>query len=890
MPQPSRPGFALRALLAVFLLLAAAPGSPQERKPFAPGAPPRYMPERIYDLRHLRLDLAFDSTKGEISGTATNTLVPLRPGTDTLVFHAADLRVAKVRLAGSGEELRFSLDPQARTLTVRLGRAYGPEDVLDVAIDYSARPRSGLYFVGPDEGYPDKPRQIYSQGQPDFNHHWFPSWDYPNDRATTELLGTVERPFQVVSNGRLVEVTDRPDGRRTFHWKMEQPHTTYLVSVVVGELSRVADEWKGIPVEYYVPPGREDEARRSFGVTPKMMDFFSTVTGRPYPYAKYAQSAVYDYMWGGMENTTATTMTERTLHDARAALDISSEYLVAHELAHQWFGDLVTCRSWEHVWLNEGFADYMTALWFRHAHGMDEFAWELDDLRQDYLAEDRDEYRRPIATRRYADPVQMFDAHTYEKGALVLRMVHYLLGEETWWRAVREYLARFAGQTVTTEEVRGVFEQASGMPLGPLFDQYVHGAGHPELSVRWHWRPGRPGEGMVRLEVEQTQRVTDETGFFSFPVEIGLVGASGMEVRRVQLEPRRFQDLDLPSDERPRTVVFDPRAWMLAAVDFDKPLAEWIVQLEAADSLAAKLEALRALGEKGGGMARGEAEAALGRALREEPFRGARQVAAQSLAKLATDAALSELRAGLADREGRVRTEVLKALSAFPRHRELIPVLTRALEREEGTYARAAAAESLGSFEEWRGEAAPALVRALSQKSHNDAIAAAAIKALAALGAPQTFDQAVRYARYGAPGNSRDDAFLALARYAAKQEDPKVREEARRILEGYLDDPSYLARRGLYPALAELGDPAAIPALERAARNEVDAMQRLAAEKAIEELREPPAEAGTAAGMADRLQQLEREAEVLRQRIDELEGEGESEEKVEEEKGTQPPP
>lgn len=877
--HPSR----TRALPVLLLLLfAAAPGSSQGRQPFAPGAPPQEMPERAFDLRHVRLDLAFDWKKGEVAGTATNTLAPLRPGTDTLVFHAADLKVSKVRLAGA--DLRFSLDPQAATLTVRLDRAYGPDDVLDVAIDYAAHPRAGLYFVGPDEGYPDKPRQIYSQGSPELNRCWFPSWDYPNDRATSELLATVERPLQAVGNGKLLEVLDRPDGRRTYHWRMAEPHTTYLASVVIGEFSRVADQWKGIPIEYYVPPGREEEARRSFGETPKMMEFFSTVTGKPYPYAKYAQSTVVDYMWGGMENITATTQTERTLHDARAALDYSSEGLVAHELSHQWFGDLVTCRSWEHTWLNEGFADYMTALWLRHAHGPDEFAWEVDDLRRAYMTEDRDRYRRPIATKRYADPIQLFDAHTYDKGALVLRMVHDLVGEETWWRAVREYLARFAFRTVTTADFQQVAEEVSGIPLGLLFEQYVYGAGHPELSVRWEWRPQ---ERMVRLAVEQTQSLTEETGFFSYPVEIGLVGENGMEVRRVQLEPRHIQDLDIPAGERPRTVVFDPHAWLLATVDFDKPLAEWTAQLEAADGLAMKLEALRALGEKGGGMAKGEAEAVLGKALREEPFRGARQVAAQSLAKLGTDAALAELKAGLGDREGRVRTETLKALGSFPRHRELVPLLTRALEQEEGTYARAAAAEALGHFEKSRKEVVPALVRAFSQKSHGDAIAGAAVKALADLGAPQAYDQAVRLARYGAPAGSRDDAFLALAKYAAKQQDPGVRKEARRILESYLDDPIYMARRSLYPALAELGDPDAIPALERAARNETDADQRLRAEDAIEKLREKQAAAAPGPGTVDagRIEQLEREAEVLRQRVDELEGK-----KVEEKGKGVPPP
>jgi aminopeptidase N len=862
-----------RPLALALLLLAAPPAaSPmlaQENapgtRPFAaPGALPSYMPARELDLRHLRLDLAFDPEAKAVSGTATNTLTPLRPGTGTLVFHAVDLQVSRVRLGDS--ELPFSLDPAAETLTVHLDRPRGPEDELVVAIDYTARPRAGLWFVNPDPGYPKKPRQIWSQGEPNLNRHWFPSWDYPNDRATTEMVATVPRPLSVVSNGRLAEVTDRPDGRRTFHWTMEQPHTTYLVSIVVADQVKVADSWNGIPIEYYVTPGREEQARVSFGQTPAMMEYFSTVTGVPYPYAKYAQTTVYDYMWGGMENITATTQTERTLHDARHETDYSSEGLVAHELAHQWFGDLITCRSWDHLWLNEGFADYMTAAWKGHAHGADELAWEWDDVVQDHLSEAESKYRRPLVTQLYGAPIRMFDAHSYEKGALVLRMVHAQLGEETWWRAVREYVARFANQTVTTADLQRTLEDVSGVSLGPLFDQYVHGAGHPELALRWSWHPE---ERLVRLHVEQTHRITGEVGFFSFPVEVALVGENGTatrsDIRRVQLEARRQQEIAIPSETRPRTVVFDPQGWMLKEVSFDKPLAEWIVQLENAAPLAARLEALRALGAVGGGMAEGQAEAALGRALREQPFYGARVVAAEALGKLATPAALEALRPGLEDKHSKVRTAALEALGRFPGRRELIAVLRRAVEREESHAARAAAAKALGKFRDHRSEAIPVLVRALEEPTHRDVLQEAALASLAELDAPETFDLAVRYARWGAPSNSREDALKALARWAAARRDPKTTERVRKVLEGYLTDPVYLVRNGVFDALGELGDPAAIPALERAGRNEADDEQRLSAEEAIRTIGEKQAaERAETRDLEQRVIQLEREVEVLK--------------------------
>ncbi|PYQ62863.1 MAG: hypothetical protein DMF53_12075, partial [Acidobacteria bacterium] len=445
----------------LLILAAAVPGRAAPRD-FAPeGTPARYMPTRQYDLQHLRLDLAFDWDARSVAGTATNTLVPLLPGVDSLVLYAAGLEVRKVRV--NGAERPFTLDPEAQTLTVRLDRGYGPQDRLEVAVDYSAHPQAGLYFVGPDRGYPNKPRQIWSQGEADLNRFWFPSWDYPNDRTTTEMVATVKRPLMVVGNGKLLEVTDQPDGRRTYHWRMDVPHSTYLVSVAVGDFMRVADTWRDIPVEYYVPSGTDEAtARRSFGDTPKILEFFSQVTGRPYPYAKYAQSAVVDFMWGGEENISATTQTASALHDARAEADHSSEGLVAHETAHQWFGDLITCEDWSNAWLNEGFADYFTALYKRHAHGEDAFAWEMDDLRSSYLREAERAYQRPIVTRRYADPFDMFDRHTYEKGALVLHMIHYLLGEEGWSRGIRAYVERFAGQTVTTADLQDALEKATG--------------------------------------------------------------------------------------------------------------------------------------------------------------------------------------------------------------------------------------------------------------------------------------------------------------------------------------------------------------------------------------------------------------------------------------------
>jgi aminopeptidase N len=868
-------------LAALFLCciagaIAAPPAAAQTG--FAPaGQPPQYAPEHSYDLQNVRLELAFDLDAGTVAGTATNTVVPLLPGVDTLVFHAAELAVQRVHLAGpagatGGPDLPFSLDPEARTLTVQLGRAYGPQDRLDVAIDYSAKPRAGLYFVRPDKGYPSKPRQVFSQGEPDLNRYWFPTWDYPNDRATSEMLATVKSAYEVVGNGKRLEVLDRPDGRRTFHWKMEVPHPTYLISVVIGEFVRTADQWQDIPVTYYVPRELAADARRSFGETPAMIDFFSQATGRPYPYPQYAQTTVYDYMWGGMENISATTLTVRTLHDERAEPGYSSVGLVAHEAAHQWFGDLITCQDWAHVWLNEGFADYFEILYQRHAHGEDEADYVVDEGRNNYLKEAKNEYRRPIVTYRYPDPIALFDSHSYEKGAQVLHMVRFLLGEEGWWKGIREYVRRHAAQSITTEELVTALEESSGVSVRPLFDQYVFGAGHPELALRWDYQPDRR---MVHLEVRQTQERNDQVGFFSFPVEIALVGEAGEKaaVQRLPVLAKEVQDLYIPADRRPRTVVFDPKGWILKSVDFDKPAAEWIVQLDTAETLLAKLEAERALGKLGGG----EAVAALGRALREAPFHGVRTVAAESLAEIGTEAALAALRPGTQDRDARVRTAAYKGLGSFPGEPDLGPVLRKALETDASYHARAGAAEALARVQGDRTQAIQALTRALAQGGYEETVPAAAVQALADLDAPQAFEQAVRLSRYGAPRGSRDEALKALVTAATASQEAKKREEARKVLEGYLNDPDYLFRSDVFEALGDLGDPAAVPALERSARGEADVQQRLHARAAIDKLQK----AQTASGggkeieeLRQRIEQLERELDVLKAQVEARQGDG----------------
>ncbi|HEX6203873.1 MAG TPA: M1 family metallopeptidase, partial [Thermoanaerobaculia bacterium] len=741
--RPARAAVLVFAAAAAFAALAAPPAA-AARRPFAPpGTAPVYMPARTYDLLHRQLDLAFDWQGRRVSGTAVNRLTPLLPGTRHVDLHAVGLAIERVTV--NGVEAVWEERPGDGTLRVDLGRAVAPPEEVEVAVTYSARPRAGLYFVGGEPEYPDKPAQVWSQGESEFNRHWFPSWDHPNDRATTEAAYTVPAGWRAIGNGRLVGVDELPDGRRTFRWAIDQPHVNYLVSIVAGELVEVEDTpWQGVPIVHYVPAGYEDEARRSFGKTPEMMRLFADLTGVPYPYDKYAQTTAVDFIWGGMENVSATTQTIDTLHDERAATDVSSDGLVAHELAHQWFGDLVTCRTWAHCWLNEGFATYFTGIWREHAEGPDDFAWEVWGWRDDYFAEDARVYRRPIVTHRYPFPMALFDRHLYDKGALVLHMVRDWTGDAGWWRGIGEYLDRHADQTVVTAQFQTAMEEATGVPLGALFDRYVHGAGHPELTVSWGWDADR---GMVRLDVEQTQEITAETGLFEYPVEVALVAADGTTTsHEIRIEPRREQSRWVSAAARPETVVFDPRGVFLAEVDFAKPAAEWAAQLAAGGPLASRLTAIRALGELAGD----EAVAALGRAAAGEPFWGARAEAAKALAAIRTGPALAALEPALDDRESKVRREAVEALGAFALgadeadRQRLLARLESTLGSDRSYYARAAAARALGRFAADREVAVPLLVRALGQESHRQVVRAAAIESLARLDPDRAWEPAGR--------------------------------------------------------------------------------------------------------------------------------------------------
>ena len=364
--------------------------------------------------------------------------------------------------------------------------------------------------------------QVWSQCQDEDARYWFPCFDAPNEKATTEMTVTVPQPYFALSNGTLLSTTrDEAAGTITYHWLQDQPHSTYLMTLVVGEFSERTEMVDGLPVQWYVTPGREDDGQRAFGDTPEMVRFFGQRLGVPYPWNKYAQIAVSDFVFGGMENISATTLTDPALFDARARLD-SSDALIAHELAHQWFGDLLTCRDWSHGWLNEGFATFLDALFHEHNKGSDEFRYYL---RQNAQATSRGwgRYRRPIVTNVYNEPIDLFDRHLYEKGALVLHMLRYVLGDAAFWDSLQQYVTANRHHVVETVDLERAIETATGRNLQAFFHQWVYKGGHPEYQVEFAWDDAtRIATVTIRQQQQTGIEHGVETPLFDMPVTCSL--------------------------------------------------------------------------------------------------------------------------------------------------------------------------------------------------------------------------------------------------------------------------------------------------------------------------------------------------------------------------------
>ncbi|MGB5771999.1 MAG: M1 family metallopeptidase, partial [Crocosphaera sp.] len=661
------------------------------RKFELPGAKPHYNPDRYGQVNHIFLDLSLDIPNKSFTGTCTITLTPVRSGINQLILDAVDLDIKSVLI----NEVSQPFDYNQEQLTIHLLQPT-QEKAIKIAINYQVeQPQRGLYFIVPDEHYPQKPTQVWTQGEDEDSRFWFPCFDYPGQLATSEIKVKVPNNFMAVSNGELISQEEIAENT-IYHWSQKQVHPTYLMTLAVGEFSEIKDEWKGIPVTYYVEKGREEQAKLSMGKTPRMIDYFSSKFGYDYPYPKYAQVCVNDFIFGGMENTSTTLLTDRCLLDEKAVIDQPfTESLVAHELAHQWFGDLVVIKHWSHAWIKEGMASYSEVLWTEHEYGKDDAAYYLLKEARSYLEEDSSRYRRPIVTNIYREAIELYDRHLYEKGACVYHMIRGILGEELFDKAIHIFVNENAHKTVETIDLLRAVETSTGYNLSFLFDQYVFRGGHPDYKISYSWDNDN---NLAKLTITQTQVKDTENSnnqdIFALKIPIGFgYQNSAMKTFKLRIHEKQ-QTFYFPLETKPDFISFDVNNYFLKTVELDYPIAELKAQIKYDLDPVSRIYAAIAIGKKGNL----EAVKILEEVLTKDKFWGVRLEVAKQLGKIKLEQSGEALMKGLSDDNLKVRRAVIESLANI-KSNLCYETLKSSLETEDQSYyCEAAIASSLGSI------------------------------------------------------------------------------------------------------------------------------------------------------------------------------------------------
>ena len=512
---------------------------------------------RTFDVQHYILRVNFDRDRKIVFGDTTIQLKPLKNDFKSIELDAADLEFESVKLENSNKDLTYRL--AGEKIFIALDKAYAPEDLISVRLTYSTKPRKGVYFVDAIEkdGKISRAAQVWSQGEAEESHFWFPCYDFPDDKATSEEFITVAKGETAIGNGELLETTENADGTKTFHYKILVPHSSYLTSFVVGTYTKVPDTYKNISLGYYVYPDKTTLAQSAYGKTKEIMRVYEQLTGVDFPYNKYDQTMVAQFQFGGMENITATTMADSEI--IFADFDFGKnvvEDLVSHELAHSWFGNLVTCKNWSELWLNEGFATFMEAAYREKMYGREDYLRKINEDSAAFIIADARSRKRPPLFNPQAEPITLFDEpeFIYQKGGAVIHTLRETVGTENFWKAINLYLNRHKFQNVESPDLQKAMEETSAMNLDWFFSQWVYGAGFPKLNVKQAYNPTTK---TLSLTVTQTQKLDKTTpSAFILPLDVEITTAKGVKTEKIEVK-KRLETFLIKLDGKPREVEID---------------------------------------------------------------------------------------------------------------------------------------------------------------------------------------------------------------------------------------------------------------------------------------------------------------------------------------------
>ncbi|APU95718.1 peptidase M1 [Sphingobacterium sp. B29] len=557
----------------------------------------RATPTKINDLVHTKLDVHFDYTNQFLNGKEWVTLKPHFYPTDSLRLDAKGMDIKQVSLVNGSQLIPLKYTYDDHSLLIKLDRNYLSKEQYTVYLDYTAKPNllkvqgsaaindaKGLYFINPDERMPNKPRQIWTQGETEASSAWFPTIDRPNQKTTAEISMTVLDNYVSLSNGVLSKQQKNNDGTRTDTWKMDLPHAPYLFMMAVGDFKIYQDKYNNIPVDYYLEPKYAPYAKDIFGKTPAMMDFYSKTLGVPYPWNKYAQIVCRDYVSGAMENTSATLHGEHVQKTKRELLDDNQEGTIAHELFHQWFGDLVTAESWSNLTMNESFATFGEVIWREHDGGKDRGDKSRFEKLQSYLKSTKNGKSPTLARYYYHDKEDMFDNISYAKGSLILYALKEQMGDEAFYQSLKKYLTDNSFKTGEPQQLRLAMEEVTGKDWAPYFNQWYYQGGHPILKITT-----RNGENSVILNVAQIQDSTVQT--FQLPLAVDIYTKNGKIRQTFQLNRRNAQFM-IPLPAAVEFIDIDPEKTLVGQIQIDKSDADYLYQYEHAPSFANRVGAI----------------------------------------------------------------------------------------------------------------------------------------------------------------------------------------------------------------------------------------------------------------------------------------------------------
>lgn len=595
--------------------------------------------KRINDLLHTKLEVSFDWDSTYLYGKASLDFKPYFYPTDSLLLDAKGFQILEVALIDSvGKKKKLEYTYDSLQLAIQLDRSYTRADSYSIFIDYIAMPNKldkggseaitsdiGLYFINPQGKDSSKPRQIWTQGETEASSCWFPTIDSPNERMSQEIYITVDTQYISLSNGTLMFQTVNGDGTRTDYWKQDLPDAPYLTMMAIGEFAKVEDQWRNKAVNYYVEPEYEHLAREIYPHTVEMIEFFSNQLDLPYPWDKFDQIVVRDYVSGAMENTSAVIYGDFIQGNQRYLIDNSGEDIVAHELYHHWFGDLVTTESWSNLPLNESFATYGEYLWNEHKYGKDQADYGLQNDLQAYLQEAAIQEKSLI--RFYYDHrMEMFDRHSYQKGGRVLHMLRKYVGDEAFFLSLKKYLEDNAYQSVEIHNLRLAFEEITGEDLNWFFSQWFMEKGHPILKVEWDYEDSTR---TVRLFLKQMQQGEGIVKAFQLPMYIDIYCDDQAQREEIRMDQRE-QEFYFKVAEKPILLNVDAEKVLLAEFIENKSPTEWNALYKYAGNYLSRYEAINNLEEEVDSVSLNTIQKGLG-----DNFWGIRKTSIQNMANLA---------------------------------------------------------------------------------------------------------------------------------------------------------------------------------------------------------------------------------------------------------------